>query len=47
MYYPAAKLGDDKSSGFCVIMLTYTQSHSHRAANRTTHAGDYVSVSKN
>ena len=23
MYYSPAKFGDDKSDGFCVIMLTY------------------------
>jgi len=44
MYYQSAKFGDDMSSGFCVIVLTYTP-HPYRAANRPNHTGYYVGVS--
>jgi len=46
-------LGDDMSSGFCVIVLTYihtpthTPTHPYIVVNRPIHAGDYFGVSKN
>ena len=39
MYYLTAKFGSDMSSGFCVIVLTYTHIHAqpYRADKRPTH----------
>jgi len=40
---PSAKFGDDMTSDFSVIVLTHTRPY--RAANRSIHASDYVSLS--
>jgi len=44
MHYPPTKCGDDMSSGFYFRLLTYTYIRPCRAAERTTHAFDYIGL---